>query len=385
MQGGFAAQSFNGSIELEQRFFWQTSKQQDLSKGQTSVRLEAEYFTDWNDGKDQLIFEPLLRLDGTDEERTHVDIRQLLWSHLGANYEVYAGMGRVYWGVTESQHLVDIINQTDGVENIDGEDKLGQAMLRYSYYSDFGNLDLFLLPYFRTRTFSGPDSRLNGGFITASDNAVFQSNDGKNHLDSAVRYSNTFSDLSLGISWFSGTSREPDLFRFFDVNTATTTPYYPLIDQFGLDLQLTTDAWLIKLEAIQRYYDADEFSNFAAATAGIEYTFVGVFSTVYDVGALLEYSWDQRDLNATSLFQNDLFLGARLALNDMSDSEVLLGIVQDLDESSSRSLFLEAATRLDTNLSANIELRYFHSDQPQDLLFRFRDDSFIQIGLEYFF
>jgi hypothetical protein len=33
-------------------------------------------------------------------------------------------------------HLVDIINQTDGVESIDGEDKLGQSMMAFSLFKD---------------------------------------------------------------------------------------------------------------------------------------------------------------------------------------------------------------------------------------------------------
>lgn len=381
----YAAQTFNGSVEFEQRLFWQQSLQTDLSKSQSSLRLEAEYFLDWNDSDSQLVIEPFVRLDSVDEQRSHFDLRQFLWSKLSDSSELSVGIGRVFWGVTESQHLVDVINQTDGVENIDGEDKLGQPMVRYSYFNDYGTFDAFLLPYFRTRTFAGEDSRLTGGIQVDNDKQVFQSSSEQTHLDFALRYSNTFGDLGVGLSWFSGTSREPDLFRLFDPRTSSTTPYYALIDQFGVDLQLTTDAWLFKLEAIQRNH-SDRFSqDFAAATIGAEYTFVGVFGSVYDLGALAEYSWDERGENASSLFQNDLFAGARLVLNDMSDSQVLFGIAQDLDESSSHSVFVEAATRLNSKLTANIELRYFESDDPSDLLFRFRNDSFVQIGLELYF
>jgi hypothetical protein len=50
---------------------------------------------------------------------------------------------------------VDIINQTDLVENIDGEDKLGQPMVHFSYFGDWGVVDFFLLPYLRERTYPG--------------------------------------------------------------------------------------------------------------------------------------------------------------------------------------------------------------------------------------
>jgi hypothetical protein len=386
---GFSGQSvafsYDGSIEVEQRYFFDSKEGPVQDLGQFSTRLEMEFFKDWDDGDQQLVFEPFLRLDAHYGERSHADVRQLLWSKLGKKYEFSAGLGKVFWGVTESQHLVDIINQTDNVENIDGEDKLGQPMIRYSYFDDFGSIDAFLLPVFRARTFAGKNSRLNGGFVVDSDNEQYEDSSEDNNVDLAVRYSNTFGDWGVGLSWFKGTSREPDLLRLADFQTFTTAAYYPQIDQLGADIQLTTDAWLLKFEAIQRSFDDNAYEDFSAATIGAEYTLVGIMSSVYDLGLLAEYSWDERDQAATSLFQNDIFVGARLALNDISDSQFLFGLSQDLDNSDSQAIFVEGATRVAPAVTLNVELRYFNSDTPTDPLFRFRDDSFIQIGLEYFF
>ena len=380
----FGAVDFDGSIELEQRFFFEDDPQ-GLSQGQTSARLEFEVFTDWNDGDDQFVFEPLIRVDSEDDERTHGDIRQLIWTHSGENYEFAAGIGRVFWGVVETQQLVDIINQNDDVENIDGEDKLGQPLIRYSYFSDYGTVDAFVLPYFRTRTFNGAESRLNGGLIVDNDNEIFQARNGQSNVDFAVRYSNTFGDWDVGLSWFNGTSREPDLLSQLDFTTGETTPFYAQIDQFGADIQLTTGAWLFKLEAIQRNHRNNILEDFSSATTGFEYTIVGIFGSVYDLGVLSEYSWAERGETATTIFQNALFVGARLALNDVSDTSILFGIVSDLDNSDSRTIFVEAATRVGTKFTANIELRIFDSETLTDPLFLFSDQSFVQIGLEYFF
>jgi len=395
MHSSHAATTVSGSVALEQRYFWQGETSQsrfindllsrDTSKGQTSAAFELEIFTDWNNGKDQLVFEPFLRIDSQDDERTHFDIRQLLWTHVENKWEFSAGIGIVFWGVTESQHLVDIINQTDLVENLDGEDKLGQPMIRSAYFSDYGTFEAFLLPTFRTRTFDGEDSRLNGGVVIDNDNEVYESGAGQEHLDFALRYNHTLGDWGIGLSWFSGTSREPELTRFFDVATLSTTPFYPQIDQFGADIQVTTDAWLIKLEAIQRNYSDPLIEDFAATTIGAEYTFVGVFGSVYDIGALAEYSWDERGSSATGPFQNDLFVGARLAFNDINESAFLFGFTNDLDNTDSRGLFIEGSTRLTPSLTSEIELRYFESDSPEDLLFPLQDDSFIQFNIEYHF
>ncbi len=69
------------------------------------------------------------------------------------------GFRKVFWGVTESEHLVDIVNQTDLVEDLDMEEKLGQPMVNLALIRDWGTIDLFVLPGFRERTFSGPQGR----------------------------------------------------------------------------------------------------------------------------------------------------------------------------------------------------------------------------------
>jgi len=112
---------------------------------------------------------------------------------------------------------------------------------------------------------------------------------------------------------------------------------------------------------------------------------VGLFGSSYDLGLLTEYAWDERGEAGFAFFQNDVFIGARLAFNDVSDSQLLFGYSSDLDNSDSRGLFIEGATRLAPALTLNIEARYFDSDTFTDPLFGLRDDSFIQIGLEYFF
>ena len=377
--------SVDGSVELEQRLFKDDSFQDDVGNSQSSIRLQAEFFTEWNEGDDRLIIEPFARLDSEDRQRTHTDIRQFLWTHYGDNYEFSAGIGKVFWGVTESLHLVDIINQTDLVENIDTEDKLGQPWLRYSYLSDAGTVELYLLPYFRERTFAGENGRLNAQLRVRTSDAVYESRQGQSHIDTALRYSHSIGSWDIGLAWFSGTSREPDLVRFFNPLTFETAPFYPQIDQFSADVQLTTGGWLVKLEAIQREHSDPLLIDYAAAIGGLEYTLVGLFGSSYDLGLLAEYAWDERGQDGQTPFQNDLFLGARVAFNDVNDSQLLLGYSSDLDVSDSRSVFIEAATRLAPALTINIELRYFDSASPIDPLFNFRNESFAQIGLEYFF
>ena len=151
-------------------------------------------------------------------------------------YEWTVGVSKVFWGVAESQHLVDIINQTDLVENIDQEDKLGQPMVNLSLIRDWGTVDLFVLSYFRERTFPGSKGRLGPRPTVDTGAAIHESGAGGRRTDLALRWSHSLGDYDLGLAWFHGTSREPRLLpRLGPGGEASLIPLYEVIDHFSLD------------------------------------------------------------------------------------------------------------------------------------------------------
>ena len=127
----------SGNIAIEQRYFFEEALDaQQLSHSQTSLSIETELYWQWNGGNDSVIFTPFYRVDSHDEQRTHGDIRELAYVHASDDWELRVGIRKEFWGVTEFQHLADVINQTDGVEDFDGEDKLGQQMINLSLVND---------------------------------------------------------------------------------------------------------------------------------------------------------------------------------------------------------------------------------------------------------
>lgn len=127
----------NGHVSAEGRLFAHDPLYPDQEKNNASIALEPEFYHAW-DVDYSLIFIPFLRIDNSDSERTHFDIRELNILLLGNPWELRIGIGKVFWGVTEFVHLVDIINQTDLVEDIEGEDKLGQPMVHLSPLQQIG-------------------------------------------------------------------------------------------------------------------------------------------------------------------------------------------------------------------------------------------------------
>ena len=107
--------------------------------------------------------------------------------------------------------------------------------------------------------------------------------------------------------------------------------FYPIIHQTGLDLQVTHNAFLWKLEAIYRTSNTQDFS---AVVAGLEYTFSNIGGNGLDIGLIGEYLYDDRDEMALSSLQNDIFFGSRIAFNDVKDTSILIGGIADLEKSS---------------------------------------------------
>lgn len=371
-----------GGAGIEQRYFLQDALHPTQERTQASVYFEPELYTEFNDGEDSLLFRPFVRLDQVDDERTHADIRELVWLRVGDDWELRTGITKVFWGQTESVHLVDVINQTDFVEAIDAEEKLGQPMVNLSLIRDWGTLSFFVLPYFRERTFAGIDGRLRPDLMIDVDNPVYESDDEERHVDWAVRWQHTLGDWEVGLSYFDGTSREPNLLPGMRDEQLVLTPFYPQMQQIGVDLLAVVDAWLLKFEGISRDANGE---SFFAMVGGFEYTHVGIFDTAYDIGWLVEYQYDERDELAFTPAQNDIMVGSRFVFNDIDGTEILLGFVQDLDIDSSRSGFVEASSRINDNWKWRFDAWFFTSDERQDIVYPLRRDDFVQLSLEYYF
>lgn len=378
-----SANEWSGDISFQNRQFNQMALSSSQFKQASSVALKVEWFHDWDGGKQSITFVPFTRWDEHDEERTHSDIRELSWLKVFDESELRVGLRKVYWGVSESQHLVDVINQTDLVEGMDGEQKLGQPMINYALINDLGTLDLFILPYFRERTFPGVNGRLRSSLYVDTSNPVYESSDKENNIDYAIRWSHSLGDWDIGLSHFNGTNRDPSFIIGLDSNVKPVLrPVYNQMQQTGLDLQATKEAWLWKAEVISRKM---KMENYIAATAGLEFTFYSFFESISDLGLVIEYLYDDRKAKATTPFEDDVMVGLRWTKNDENDTSLLVGVVADRDDSS-RLYSIEASRRIAESLKLNFEARIFEGlTDLSSPLYSLRQDDFVQLELAYYF
>jgi hypothetical protein len=371
------AVDWSGFAAFEARAFLDGEGEAGQAAGTLSLVLQPELYHDWDDGDQSFRFTPFLRLDQRDGERTHADLRELYWQKVARRWELLVGVRKLFWGVTESVHLVDVINQTDLVEDPDGEQKLGQPMVQLKLFPGLGTLDLFLLAGFRERTFPGAEGRLRPEPPVDPDLAAYESSAGQERLDWALRWSLIAGPFDLGLSHFSGTGRDPLLQPAVDdAGEPALRPFYELVDQTGLDLQATLGPWLWKLEAIHR---RSRSQRFTAAVGGFEYTFFDLRRTGVDLGVLVEYLDDGRREQPETLFA-----GSRLTFNDVQGTDLLLGGAVSLEDGST-FLNLEGSRRLGSAWRLSVRARAFAGVSASSPLAPLRRDDYLQLRLSRFF
>lgn len=366
-------------LSIESMYFFNDPQLSQQSNSSTSLTFQPKYKQSWDFSKKVLDVQLFLRENANDDERSHQDIRELSWSHSIDNFEYKVGISKEFWGVAESYHLVDVINQLDNVEEVDFQSRLGQPMVKTSYFSDVGSFQAWVLPYFRERNFASNKSRVFSGPVNIDEDAAeYYSSKKEKHVDYALRYSNNFNEYDVGLSYFQGTSRTPVL--NYDASGNRFVPFYDQLKQLSTDIQWTGDALLLKLEALIR--NEANFGSSSALVAGFEYTFFDIYNE-HDIGFISEYLYDERGKTRTS-FDNDLFWGLRYTLNDIGSTEVLVGGFFDLDNASHVPRF-KLQQRINNDWKYEFILQGYHNIDGDDLFFYdIKDDDFMRFNLRYY-
>lgn len=397
---GTDSASLSGSVELEGTVYAEEPRFAGQEDASLSVAVRAKTVLEWDDtsfGADSaaITITPFVRFDPDDDERTHADLREAKIDLRFGDTDVTIGNDFVFWGKTEVDQIVDIINQTDGVEGTDGEDKLGQPMIRISRLVDIGDVSgqasFFYLPYFRERTFLGTESRLRGATIIDGGAARYETGADEWTPSFAARLAGFYGDFDIGLSAFHGLSRDPAFeLKPGSLDPATGSfelrPVYGRITQVGIDGQYTAGSTLWKAEIVGRLDQrnlAFEKEDYVAAIAGLEHTLYGVADSNADLGLIAEYAYDSRGDDALTIFENDVVLGTRLALNDTQDTSALFTATVDT-ETAETLLRLEGERRIGEIAKLSIEAGAFLNTDESSFADQLQDDHFMRATLSVF-
>lgn len=365
-------------LSFEPIYFVQKGLFEDQQQLSYSAAIKPFYTRSWEELRLTFDFAPFYRWDSIDEKRTHFDLRELSLVKASENWEIRLGIRKVFWGAVETRHLIDVINQTDWVEDIKSNEKLGQPMINPAWVTPKGTLDFYYLPYFRKRTFPGEKGRFRFPIPVDEASTQFESSQKEWHPDWALRWSST-KPFDYGISYFEGTNREPELRPALNSSgSPVLSPFYSQMKQASLDLQYTLKSWLFKFEGLNRKTSLEQFN---AYVGGFEYT-ISTTSGI-DWGLLAEYGHDDRE--SLSYWLKDYFFeGLRVSFNDLNSTEVLLGVTTD-NQYGATLASLEAKRKLSEDFKASLETLNLLNVDSSHPFYGYRKDNYLKIKLDYYF
>lgn len=366
-------------IETENQLFFNEGLYNHQRQLFVSGALKPNYSLESANKMHKFYINLFYRVSASDPNRSHFDIREAFYRFNKNDWSISIGSKKVFWGVTELAHLVDVINQTDFLEGFDGEQKLGQPMIQFTISKKIGNIEAYYLPIARRLSFPSKFGRYRFPEVIERNDIPFRNSKEEWYPSFALRWSKTIADIDFGLSAFHGTAREP-VYLGFNPQVGLDLSY-PIMNQFGLDLLYVFDNWIFKLEAINRKTNVQEFNAF---TSGSEYTFGNVVNTGTDIGIVSEYMYDSRGLLTFSGLDNDIFIGCRFAFNDTKSTEMLVGTISDTNKST-KIFSLEGSRRIGSSYKLNLKANVLSSVSQKELIYNFRQDDFFQISISKFF
>ena len=85
-----------------------------------------------------------------------------------------------------------------------------------------------------------------------------------------------------------------------------------------------------------------------------------------------------------TIFENDVFVGSRIAFNDVGGTSILGGATVDVDHQEIAAS-IEMSTRVVDNLSVGVIGRFFLNEEEDSLLSTISKDDFVNLRLTYSF
>ena len=315
------------------------------------------------------------------EAAQDIDFNEAYLDYAYNDLNVLVGNNIVFWGKNEFYNPVDIVNSKDFSRSLAQGEKIGQPMVNVKRYYDTSELNLFILPA-TSNTY--PTSKVRPQLALNINSAnSFANGASENNTGMAARWSGYIDEYDYGFSYYHGNTKDPALV----LSSGQLVPKYSEITQLGLDVQATRGDILYKGEVIYRDNQYDYNGNINGYTnfiLGLEQSSFGIFGQNWDLANILEYTYDTRGSSSHHGYQNDVFLGARLVLNNIEDTQYFVSLQNDLDKNT-RVVTFNYESRFFSSFRAGIDIFQplnLENDYHQSA---FKDEANLKIYSSYSF
>jgi hypothetical protein len=395
-----------GELRFESRFFNNDNNQSTRDENvamATQFEGEADVFSD-----QQLAYRFFMRADQKDQSRSRILVQDLHYKYSNNVFQIGAGAFLKNLSSLEAFHPVDIFNPRNFDSDLENAEKIGQLGVSAKLFFARGELELMLLPLSSSPKYPSASNRLGFGSVSQLiTNDLFIDKDGR-HKDNDLQVflrSAFFLD-SFDFSLFYARMYDVSLPRF-SVELAGFTPIaahpiYFLSDQFAATFQTSYfDSQIIKLEMIYKTYtdqtvenyngqpvrdfEAQELNPNDHLTTALGWEYILNHQSGMDSNFFIEWqSIEASQSQKLGFFQNDLFFGYRLSLNDTDAKELVLSWIQDLDESGEYLTNIRYGARLNAEWSYRIGVRFFEAKSASNTLgmglFRQADHAYLNLS-----
>ena len=316
------------------------------------------------------------RYDVHDEDRTHFDARELYLFIPWETVELSVGAKQVFWGVVESFNIVDFVNQRDYIEDPFGQEKLGQPMVHGKLFLGDLSLTAIYMPIFRPIDFPSSQSYFSPPVPVEEDEATYELDSTTNDFALRINYPIWLIDASL--VYFNGIHRTPDI-RSVDVDDQPTlSPYYYQTEYYGGYGEIAWGDLLFKYEGLQ--IESTERSG-PNSVYGVEYN--TSFSGVSNLSLAVEYLEYVTLEDTISPFNNSVFMGSSLSLEDAGDSKISLSGIYNVD-SENLGVFIDISRRFFDDFRLTLSgVKVEINELPDNAVYA--RDSFLQLDVDWYF
>lgn len=343
-----------------------------------ALRLAPELMLRRGDAR--LLVAPEVRWENHGSGRSIADFNELYFSVRAGETMIEAGITRLFWGVTESLPLENIINPPDLAADYTGKTTLGVALVRLARPVGFGQIEIILIPWDRDPRFPGVAGRPRTELPVLG---RVEHPDGQPPAG-AVRVAFGGSAFDAHLYYFQGLDRQSVLIPQFDGEgpPRSLRASRKAIQQWGGDLQVPIGNLLLKGDAI---YRTGYSRGFGAAILGGEYTLNSIGGSAADLGLMLEYQYDDRPWDAPlSPMDQGVYAGIRVAFNDPASSQFKFGVLQ-ATTSAAQVWQGDFSRRIAENWTVEGSVNVFVNAHAQPALYGFARDSYMEISLVRYF
>ena len=405
--------STSGHISIDQRFFDNDGVENTNDRGfavSTNLRSNMSWMgVDFSGNV-------LGRVDDQDPTRNIFILQEAMLRYKLGTWEVFGGFEKFNLGANEVFKPADNLNARNFDSDVENTEKFGELTYGIKKSFSWWDVSLFALPGEEKHYIPGASSRLGVG-IDVQEIEYIQNINGEEYNNEFGFIANFFTDLGdFSVFYLNHLDKKLPIFGWRSYYTDITlqdcgnivcpvdsnkiTPYYYETKEYGASASIVVSDFILKADVVSRNYNTsvdiltingfERPENHTDAAIGLEYT------QYLDSGLELRYLAEYAQVFGVSkdvglkrfIFQDDLYLGVHITMNDPMDTKFNIGGVIDLSGKSEGLYFVSFDRRLDPNWRIKTGLRYIDAKStgiyPQGLEI-FEDDHQAYLNLNYYF